>query len=158
MAWRNIGNDPFDEDATSSSSADSHERDQEEPEARGNVFGAIGDNRNVVEVVEQPVLDLVAAMNGAGMNGPGAGAGAGGNPGGPGLEDLMAEMVRVLGVLTINQQSILQMMNQQHTFNAEQAAEAKEIRGWQRPLKLDANTFPPYEDKGTEVEKSLYRM
>ena len=79
MAWRNIGNDPFDEDATSSSSADSHERDQEEPEARGNVFGAIGDNRNVVEVVEQPVLDLVAAMNGAGMNGPGAGAGAGGN-------------------------------------------------------------------------------
>ena len=134
MAWRNIGNDPFDEDATSSSSADSHERDQEEPEARGNVLGAIGDQRNVVEVVEQPVLDLVAAMNGAGMNGPGAGAGAGGNPGGPrGMEDLMAEMVRVLGVLTINQQSILQMMNQQHTFNAEQAAEAREFRGRQRP-------------------------
>ena len=154
MAWRNIGNDPFDEDATSSSSADSHERDQEEPEARGNVLGAIGDQRNVVEVVEQPVLDLVAAMNGAGMNGPGAGAGAGGNPGGPGgLEGLMAEMVRVLGVLTINQQSILQMMNQQHTFNAEQAAEAREFRGRQRPLKLDANTFPPYEDTGTEAEK-----
>ena len=103
MAWRNIGNDPFDEDATSSSSADSHERDQEEPEARGNVLGAIGDQRNVVEVVEQPVLDLVVAMNGAGMNGPGAGAGAGGNPGGPGgIEGLMAEMVRVLGILNIN--------------------------------------------------------
>ena len=74
MEWRNNGNDPF-EDATSSSSEDSHERDREEPEARGNVWGAIGENRHVVE---QPVVDLIVAMNGAGMNGPGgAGAGAG---------------------------------------------------------------------------------
>ena len=151
MEWRNNGNDPF-EDATSSSSEDSHERDREEPEARGNVWGAIGENRHVVE---QPVVDLIVAMNGAGMNGPGgagagAGAGAGGNPGPP---DPLAEMVRIMGQLTINQQSILQMLNNQHIFNEEQAREGREFRGRQRPLKLDSNTFPPYEDKGTEAEK-----
>ena len=150
MAWRNIGNNPFDEDATSSAAADSHERDQEEPEARGNVLGAIGDHRNVVEVVEQPVLDLVVAMNWAGMNGPCAGARAGGNPGGPGgVEGYMAEMVRVLGVLTINQQSILQMINQQHTFNVEQAAEAREYKdgnsrsNWMQTLSLHMRTKLP---------------
>ena len=137
MAWRNIGNDPFDEDATSSSSADSHERDREEPEARGNVLGAIGDNRNIVE---QPVLDLVVAMNGAGMNGPGgagagAGAGAGGNPGPGGPADPLAELVRVLGVLTINQQSIIQMMNNQHIFNEQQATENREFKGRQLCLR-----------------------
>ena len=86
----------------------------------------------------------------------------GGNPGergnanDGGMEGIAQILARLTDAITVgnrNNEVLMTMLHEQQQARVQEAERQNEFRARQRRVKLDASTFPPYEDKGTEAQK-----
>ena len=70
-----------------------------------------------------------------------------------GLGQIFAALTEAVQVGNANNAVLINILNQQHEFQQQQAERAEEFRQQQRRLRLDATAFPPFDDSGTEAQK-----
>ena len=70
-----------------------------------------------------------------------------------GLGQIFAALTEAVQVGNANNAVLINILNQQHEFQQQQAERAEEFRQQQRRLRLVATAFPPFDDSGTEAQK-----